>query len=83
MISAKFVFLFFLYVNCFKLGVEIAFNSRSAANHNKKKTRREGGKRRVERHSVSKHVAAHCNVLCQWMLQQKKKSRQESSGSVQ
>ena len=35
MISAKFVFLFFLYVNCFKLGVEIAFNSRSAANHNK------------------------------------------------
>jgi hypothetical protein len=44
---------------------------------------RAGGKRRVERHSVFKHVAAHCNVLCQGMLQQKKKSRQESSGSVQ
>jgi len=36
---------------------------------------RAGRKRVAERHSAFKHVAAHCNVLCQWMLQPKKKNK--------
>ena len=36
---------------------------------------RESGKRGAERHSVYKHVAAHCNVLRYWMLQPKKKNQ--------
>jgi len=33
---------------------------------------RAGRNRVADRYSVFKHVAAHCNVLCQWMLQPKK-----------
>ena len=36
---------------------------------------RAGGKRGVLRHSVFKHVAAHCNVLRQWMLHPKTKKK--------
>ena len=36
---------------------------------------RKGGKCGAERHSVYKHVAAHCNVLRHWMLQPKKKNQ--------
>jgi len=36
---------------------------------------RAGRNRVADHHSVFKHVAAHCNVLCQWMLQPRKKNK--------
>jgi len=38
---------------------------------------RAGGKRVAERHGVLQHVAVHCNMLCQWMWQPKKKKERK------